>query len=134
MAQSGQRDGENFVIVDAALAAQARAFVADHEGVGPDVAFGVPFGLLLTADQRMQLGKKNVDDAGPPQKGQSQGRPHPFHEEFLQLFADALCGQGQQLRAQGLAAQQGAVVDVEPEAGHELRGTQHPQGVFVEGV
>ena len=57
----------------------------------PDVAFGVPFGFLHAADERVEFREEPLDDTEVEREGQSNRRPRR-HEQLLDFAPDAFGG------------------------------------------
>ena len=68
--------------------ARAR-LVDDLQRVHPDVAFGMPLGLLRAADERVQLGKEPFDDAEVEREREADRRPRRA-EQLFEFAPDAL--------------------------------------------
>ena len=64
--------------------------VDHHQRVHPDVAFGMPLGFLLAADERLQLGKQLVDDAELEREREADRRPLGAQQQLFDLAPDAL--------------------------------------------
>jgi hypothetical protein len=61
VAQGAEHDGDEPRPIEVRV--EGACLVDDHERVRPDVAFRMPFRLLLAPDERPQLRQQPVDDA-----------------------------------------------------------------------
>lgn len=123
------QDREHQLVVAAAPTAELGRTVEGEHGVIPDVPLGMPPEVLGNADERFDL-REEADEAGRPEKAESDGGSNPEQQEFAQLrvhpFGRELgevetAGQGDQL-----------FVGLELEARRELRRPKAAERVFGE--
>ena len=127
MAERSEHQGE---VVVAAVAKQGR-FVDHHQRMHPDVALGMPLGVLRHADQGFELGEE-AEQPALLEEAKAGRRAPPLQQQLADLFENTLARHFVQGR---LAAQldEGGIGG-HLEAGDELRYPQRPQGVFGEGA
>ena len=104
--------------------------VDHHQRVDPDVAFGVPLGLLRAPDQRQQLREQARDDLEVERERQPQRGSGGAQQELLDLAPDTL---GRQVVEWNAGQQRPRLrVDLKSKSCDELHGAQHAQAVVAE--
>lgn len=126
VAEDGEADHEVFAGIAEAFAGEG---VEAVEGVDPDVAFGVPFGVLGAADEGVEFGVM-ADPAGVVQKAEAGGKGAALEEEFFPLLEKALGGQA--LGLDGAAEGDGGGVGGELKTGDKLHAAEDAEGVLAE--
>ena len=110
---------------------QQGRLVEGQQGVGPDVAFGVPLGVLGRVGQGQQLGRHAAQQVPLAQQAEAEGGARGLQQQLLDLAEDAL---GRQLVERHRGAQAGrGRLDLELEAGRQLHRPQGAQRVVAEG-
>ena len=117
-------------IVVASIAKPGR-FVDYQQRVHPDIAFGMPLGILGHAGQRFELGKEAQQSARLEEMQPGRGSA-PLEEQLAKLLEDALARYLVERRPAAQVHEDR--VGRHLEAGDELRHSQRPQGVFGEGA
>src|SRR6185503_15390442 len=109
--------------------ARAR-LVDDLERVYPDVALGMPLGLLRTSRERQQLGQQLRDHAEVQGEGESNRRTRG-KQQLFELAPDAL--RRQVVERDAATERSSGLVEREAEPGRELHRAEYAQAVVGEG-
>ncbi len=104
--------------------------VDDHQRVHPDVALGMPLGLLRAAGERRHFRDERGDDPELEAQREPDGRPLREQQELLNFAQHALAGQV--VEGDGAAHASGAFVHRQREPRRELQGAQHAKAVVGE--
>jgi hypothetical protein len=104
--------------------------VDDEERVDPDVAFGVPFRFLRTADEGVDLGEELVDDTEIECQGETDRRPAREQQQFFDLPPDAL--RRQVVERDAAAEFPRGCIHLELEARRELQAAQDAEAIVTE--
>ena len=113
------------------IAIQLARAVDHHQRVNPDVAFGMPFRLLLAADERHASRAARCSTTPRSQRERESDRwPRRLQQQLLQFAPDPF---GRQIVEPDPPAQFGGLlVERELEACGELHRAQHAQAVVAE--
>ncbi len=128
VADGAEHDGDEARAIE--IAVQRPRRVDHHQRVRPDVAFGMPLGLLLAPDERQQLRENPFDDAEIERQAKSDRRPLRLQQEFFNLAPDPL--RREIVKRQASAQRRGAFLQCELEPGRELHRAQRAQAVVGE--
>ncbi len=104
--------------------------VDDHQRVHPHVALRVPLGILLAADQRLQLRPQLVDHAEVERQPQADRRP--LAPAAAASRTRPRCARRADRRAEWRGRSPRSRREPRVEAGRELQRPQHPQAVVAE--
>ena len=104
--------------------------VDHHQRVDPDVAFGMPLGILRAVVERLHLRKDLLDHAELAREREPDRRPLRLQQQLLELAPDAL---GRQIVERNRRAERrGGGIDGELEPRGKLQGTEDTERVVCE--
>jgi hypothetical protein len=124
MAEDGEGHDE---VIMAAPSSQGDGGIECKEGVVPDVAFGMPGGILRAVDEGLQF-RVVVDPAAVSEETQTEGRAHTLEEKLFPFPSNPL--DRKMFTAEGTAERECLGGSLQLKAGDELHTSQDAQGVL----